>query len=75
MIKPPTKTATVIDHAETAKLARAIRKKRGVSLRAVARHLGISAPYLSDLELGRRNWNEGLFCAFQKAVNKQGERL
>ena len=38
----------------------AMRKRReraGLSLRELARRLKLSAPYLSDLEVGRRHWN------------------
>ena len=31
------------------------RKKRDISLREMAKEFGISVPYLSDIELGRRN--------------------
>ena len=31
------------------------RERNGVTLRAMAKQLGISAAYLSDIELGRRN--------------------
>ena len=34
------------------------REARGMSLRDMATNLGISAPYLSDLELGRRHWKQ-----------------
>lgn len=33
---------------------RSARKKAGISLRAIAVKLGLSAPYVSDIELGRR---------------------
>jgi hypothetical protein len=33
------------------------RKRRGKTLREVARELGFTASYLCDLELGRRKWN------------------
>lgn len=32
------------------------RKATGLSLRSMAKAMGISPPHLSDLELGRRNW-------------------
>lgn len=32
------------------------RIKKGISLRKLAEELGVSAPYLSDLERDRRNW-------------------
>jgi len=34
---------------------RTFREKRGLSLRALARAVGLSAPFLSDLEHDRRN--------------------
>ena len=34
---------------------RAARQRKGLTLREVARRLGISAAYLSDMELNRRN--------------------
>jgi transcriptional regulator with XRE-family HTH domain len=37
---------------------RQLRIKRGLSLRDVAAQMDISAPYLSDLERGQRQWNE-----------------
>ena len=37
------------------KKLRAARIKRGLSLREVARRAKLSAPFISDIELGRRN--------------------
>lgn len=37
---------------------RRLRKKRGISLRSMAKSLKIKAPYLSDLERGNRNWSQ-----------------
>lgn len=37
---------------------RRLRQNKGISLRDMAKRLSISAPYLSDLELGRRDWTE-----------------
>lgn len=34
------------------------RERKNISLRALARQAGISAAYLSDIELGRRRLNE-----------------
>jgi predicted transcriptional regulator len=47
-----------IDHQSTGYLFRVARKKAKLSLREVARRLKLSAPFVSDLELGRRNWTE-----------------
>ena len=46
-----------IDHESTGRRARQAREKAGLSLREIARRMGVSAPYLSDLERGRRPWN------------------
>jgi transcriptional regulator with XRE-family HTH domain len=45
-----------INHIATGANVRALRLKKGVCLREVARRLGWSAAYVSDLELGRRGW-------------------
>ena len=48
-----------------------LRSKRigyGKSLKQVAAKMGKSAPYISDLELGRRQWNAGLIADFEKAL-------
>lgn len=39
---------------------RGFREKQGISLRFVAKRLQFSAAYVSDLELGRRNWSDKL---------------
>jgi len=53
-----TRVKRVTDNVATGMLAREIRERHQVSLRAVARELNLSAPYVSDLELGRRGWTE-----------------
>ncbi len=48
-----------------------MRRKRvaaNKSLREVAIAMEFSAPYLSDLELGRRLWNSELIASFEKAL-------
>lgn len=44
------------------------RKQARRGLRETAIRMGISAPYLCDLELGRRDWNSGLVEKFRKAI-------
>lgn len=44
---------------------RKLREKAGLSGRQVARRMHISAPYLSDLELGRRHWTPKLVMLFK----------
>lgn len=41
----------------------------GVTLAAVADKMGFTKPYLSDLELGRRSFNEKLIRGFEHALN------
>lgn len=42
------------------------RKRKRISLREMAKRLGISAPYLSDIELGRR----GISVSFYEKLRK-----
>ncbi len=44
---------------------RKVRLKKGLSLRAMAESIGVSAAYLSDVELGRR-------AATRKIINGYG---
>lgn len=53
---------------EVGELLRDERLERKKGLRETARALGISAPYLSDLELGRRGWSPRLVAAYTKAL-------
>lgn len=48
---------------------RRMRVKSGLSLRSVARQLGITAGYLSDLERGRRVWTVKLEKEFSEICN------
>lgn len=48
-----------------------MRKRReatGLSLRRVAELMELSAAYVSDLELGRRDWNEKLVKAYERVL-------
>lgn len=63
-----TKTMLVTDHEKTGENARRLRKQARVSLREVARRLGVSAAYLSDLERGRRGWDMQRACRFAWAI-------
>ena len=53
-----TRLVRVPDNAATGQLMREARKRSGLSVREMARRLGQSAPFVSDLELGRRGWDE-----------------
>jgi predicted transcriptional regulator len=63
-----TKTILVTDHEKTGENARRLRQQARVSLREVARRLGVSAAYLSDLERGRRGWDMQRACRFARAI-------
>ncbi len=38
-----------------------MRERAGMSVRRLAKEMGFSAPFVSDLELGRRNWTASNF--------------
>ena len=59
-----------IQHAATGTEARIARKARLISLREMARRMNVSAPYVSDLELGKRNWNMTKIRAYEKALEQ-----
>lgn len=48
---------------------RVLRTRADVSLRDVATKMQVSAAYLSDLELGRRNWSEETQKSFHNALH------
>lgn len=60
-----------LQHRETGAAARAARQARFISLRAMAIRLKISAAYVSDLELGKRNWSMTKVRAYEKALEQQ----
>jgi DNA-binding transcriptional regulator YiaG len=43
---------------------RKIREHAGLSVRAIARRLSMSAAYISDVELNRRNVTDTIFAAY-----------
>lgn len=59
-----------IDHAATGLAARTARQGVKLSMREVARRLKLSAPYVSDLERGDRNWTEARMQAYTVALGK-----
>jgi transcriptional regulator with XRE-family HTH domain len=50
--------------------ARRRRKAVNVTLREMARRMNLSAAYISDLELGRRGWNDELTKRYIAALKK-----
>ncbi len=66
----PVMTVEKIDHVAAGAAMRAMREKKKVSLRAVATRLGFSPAYVSDLELGKRNWDKDKAAKFIAAINQ-----
>lgn len=66
-----TRSSRTIDHAATGMQMRAARERAGVSLCDAAKWLDISAPYLSDLELGRRHcWTQDYVDSLETLYGK-----
>ena len=61
------------DNDGTGKVVRGARLAAGKKLGEVAEAMGISAPYLCDLENGHRNWTAEKFEAAKKAIEGNGE--
>lgn len=71
MIFPVTKQITVIDNLLTGDKVRCHRMSKDFSLREIAILMGISASFLSDLELGHRGWTENLVDKFNDAMSEK----
>lgn len=56
----------MIDHLEAGYRVRRAREKAGKSLRWLAHQMGYSPAFMSDLELGRRNWKQD---SYDKAMS------
>jgi transcriptional regulator with XRE-family HTH domain len=69
-MKIPTqkKTTVEIRNEQAGQMVRELRERKGVSLRAVAKRLGLSAAFISDLERGRRNWSKQRFDEVERAI-------
>lgn len=61
-------TGKELDPLGVGLLMRKARIKANVSLRDMAKRMDISAPYLSDLELGRRDWTEEKIALFKRQL-------
>lgn len=53
---------------------RALREREGLSLREVARRLALSAPYLSDVERGRRAVTPALWAGYRAVLGGRSRR-
>lgn len=68
------KSVDVIDDQATGAKMRALREAAKVSLRDLGDRIDLSAPYLSDLELGRRAWSEQRAEQYAAALKPKGVR-
>ena len=69
-LKLPTKSVPQISHVRAGKLIRRVRREHSFSQWELAGAMNISAPYLSDLERGRRNWTAGRFYQAAKTIRE-----
>lgn len=60
----------IVDDVATGEAVRKLREKAKLSLRKVAAECGWSAPYQSDLELGRRAWSDDKCLKVEGAILK-----
>lgn len=49
---------------------RILRLSKGLSMGKVAKKMGVSAPFLSDLERGNRSWNAKNELRFRNAIRE-----
>lgn len=59
------------EHANIGAAAKAHRQTANLSLRETARRMGVSAPFLSDLELGKRNWTVAAVNKWLKVMRQR----
>lgn len=59
-----------VDHVAFGSKMRTLRSREDLSLRKVARVLGLTISFLSDLERGRRNWRPELAQRYEAALRK-----
>jgi transcriptional regulator with XRE-family HTH domain len=67
--KLATTKKVIIDNLETGRRVRKERNSKGTSLRKLANLMGIQPAFLSDLELGRRNWTQDRFDLAMRILN------
>ena len=69
-MKIPVENIEKIDHGAAGKIIRDLREKNNITLRRLAVALKISAPFLSDMELGRRGWSRERFMQAQEKIKE-----
>ena len=62
-------------NANLGETIRALREKKDISLRELARKVNVSAPFLSDVELGRRYPGEDTLVALAAELKVDAEEL
>ena len=72
-MKVPTVQVTEIDSQKAGEQIRRLRQSKGLSLRRLAKDMGISVMFLCDLELGRRTWKYDLYAKAQKCLKEIGK--
>ncbi len=73
-LRLPTKSVPQISHERAGKLIRRVRREHGISQWELAYAMNISAPYVSDLERGRRNWTAERFHLAGKTIRELFKR-
>lgn len=58
----------VVDPRKFGAMMREARAAKGISMRAMAKRIGISPAFLSDMELGNRPWPETRWKDFEEAL-------
>ncbi len=69
MVRLCTKRVDQIDHLKTGKLCRDERVLRRFSMNLIASKMQLSSCYLSELETGKRKWNQELIDQFNDALD------
>lgn len=72
-MKLPTVQTSETDDEKAGAQIRKMREENGITLRRLAVALGISAAFLSDMELGRRGWSPERFALAQKCIREIGK--
>lgn len=73
-LRLPTKSIPQISHVRAGKLIRRVRREHGIPQWELAYAMNISAPYISDLERGRRNWTAERFHLAAKTIRELFKR-
>lgn len=64
-------TGKQLDQKDVGSKMRRMRFNARISLRSMSRLMGFSASYLSDLELGKRNWTSERMEQYRSVISQQ----